>query len=242
MHTDKYGLLINVGVSLAIAVVSMLLGIIVARRQKGERVRAAGFAFTFYWISLALLYFFVALRTTAGYLGWQELDYIFFFVDNVFGGLLVAPPVFLLVYFLTSKRNLALGVSSIFIAVWLVWNIINISAGAANYTVEFWYTEWEPSSEIARLIAIFGLYVPGALAMLGMNLALLRARSKMARYRIPMTSLSFLIALSAIIVDYLRPGPPWLRLVILAAAIIGFFAYVPPRFLQSRLEMSTSTQ
>jgi hypothetical protein len=239
MHTDKYGLLINAAVSLAIAVVAIIVGTVVVKRQRTQRIRAASIAFMLYWLALAVLYFFVSVRTVLGYFGLEQLDYVFFFVDNVFGGLMVAPAIFLFIYFLTTRRNLALGISSVFIIVWAVWSIINISAGAGNYTLEFWYTEWEPSSELARSIAIFGLYVPAAIAILGMNFALIRAQTKLARYRILLTSISFLAALTTIIIDYLRPGPPWVRIIILVAALIGYFAYIPPRFILTALEAET---
>ena len=39
MHTDKYGLLINAAVSLGTAIVAIIVGVIIARRQRGSRVR-----------------------------------------------------------------------------------------------------------------------------------------------------------------------------------------------------------
>lgn len=237
MNTDKYGLLINAVVSVAIAVVAIVVGLIVIRRQRGVRIRVAGYVYASFWLCMALLYFFVALRTVLGYLGYPSLDLIFFYVDNVFGGLMIPCAVFLFMYFVTANRNAAFLVSSIFLVVWVVWNIVNISAGAGNYTVDFWYTEWEPNSALARAIAIFGLYIPGVVSMLGMNFALLRAQSRVARYRILLTSISMVVAISIIIIDYLAPGPPWLRLVILIAALFGFFVYVPPKFLYRWLDI-----
>jgi hypothetical protein len=46
------------------------------------------------------------------------------------------------------------------------------------------------------------------------------------------------VAFSIIIFDYLRPGPPWIRLGIMLAAFLGYFAYAPPRFLHGWLEIT----
>lgn len=244
MHLDKYGLIINAAVSLGIAVVALIVGLIIIHRQRGARGRTASYVFSIYWIALALTYFFVAVRTMFGYLGMPNLDIAFYFVDNVFGGFMGPCAVFLFIYFLTTRKNVAFGVSSVFVLVWLVWNIINISAGAGNYEVHSvantwyggWYTDMEPNSGLARLIAIFGLYAPAAISMLGMNLALIRAQSRLSRFRIVLTSISMLVVFSIMIIDYLKPGPPWLRMGIFLAAVLAYFAYVPPRFLHSWLE------
>jgi hypothetical protein len=238
MHTDKYGLLINAAVSLAIAVVAIIVGVIIARRQRGARVRTAGYVFSIYWFTLALLYFFVALRTVFGYVGMAELDKIFFYVDNVFGGLMPPCAAFLFIYFVTAgKTRFALIPALLILGVWIVWNIVNVSAGAGNYQVTFWFTEWEPNSALARTLSVFGLYIPGVISMLGMNFALIRAQSRLARYRIVLTSISMIVAISVIIIDYLAPGPPWIRLIILLAVLLGLFAYVPPKFLHRWLEI-----
>jgi hypothetical protein len=238
MHTDKYGLLINAAVSLAIAVVAIIVGIIILRRQRGSRVRGAGYVFALYWLALALLYFFVALRTVAGYLGYEHLDLVFFYVDNVFGGLMPPCAAFLFIYFVTGgKTRFALIPAVLILGVWVVWNIVNVSAGAGNYQITFWFTEWEPNSTLARTLSIFGLYIPGVISMLGMNFALIRAQSRLARYRIILTSISMIVAISVIIIDYLAPGPPWIRLIILLAVLLGLFAYIPPKFLHRWLEI-----
>jgi len=239
MHTDKYGLLINAAVSLGIAIVAIIVGLIIIRRQKTSRVRTAGYVFALYWAALAFTYFFVAARTFFGYLGMPNLDIAFYFVDNVFGGFMAPCAVFLFIYFLTTRKNVAFGISSIFVLVWFVWNIINISAGITpgSYQIEFWFTDMTPNSALAAAIAKFGLYAPAAISMLGMNFALIRAQSRLARYRIILSSASMFVAFFIIIIDYLAPGPPWLRLVILLAALLGLFAYAPPRFLHSWLEI-----
>ena len=52
MHADKYGLLINaavsLGIALGIALVAIIVGIIIVRRQRGSRVRTAGYVFSIY--------------------------------------------------------------------------------------------------------------------------------------------------------------------------------------------------
>jgi hypothetical protein len=123
------------------------------------------------------------------------------------------------------------------LAVWVVWNVVNITGGAGNYVVQFWFTEWTPNSPLARTLSIFGLYLPAVVSMLGMNFALIRAQSRVARYRIVMTSISMIVAVSVIIIDYLAPGPPWIRMIIFIAALLGLFAYVPPKFLHRWLEI-----
>ena len=70
-----------------------------------------------------------------------------------------------------------------------------------------------------------------------MNFALLRAQSRLARYRIVLTSISMIVAASVIIIDYLAPGPPWIRLIIFLAVLLGLFACVPLRFLHRWLEI-----
>ncbi|GEM_PF-1247893 len=241
MYTDKYGLLINAAVSLGIAIVALTVGLIIIRRQRYSRVRTAGYVFSFYWIALAFTYFFVAARTVSGYFGKQELDVALYFVDNVFGGFMGPCAVFLFVYFISTKKNVAFGVSSVFVLIWIVWTIINISGGikAGSYNVDFWFTDMEPASVIAASMAKFGLYAPAALSMLGMNFALFRAQSRLSRYRIVLSSISMFLVFTIIIIDYLKPGPPWLRLAILLGALLAYVAYVPPKFMYNSLNIES---
>ncbi|MBN2380976.1 hypothetical protein JXM67_14355 [candidate division WOR-3 bacterium] len=237
-YLDYYGLIANAAVSLGIAIIGILVSIIVMRRQKSARTKSAGYIFASFWMALSLLYFFVAVRTLFGYLGYEQLDLVFFYVDNFFGGLMAPCALFLFFYFITQgKTKVALIPGLISLGIWATWNVVNIIGGAGNYTVTLWFTEWEPNSAIARAIAIFGLYLPSALAIIGLLFALIRAQSRLARYRIIFTSVSMFVAFGIVIIDYLFPGPPWMRLVILLAAILGYFTYVPPKFLHKTLEM-----
>ena len=97
------------------------------------------------------------MRTVFGYVGFEQWDLIFFYVDNVFGGLMPPCAAFLFIYF------------------------------------------------------VFGLYIPAVISMI--------------------------VAVSVIIIDYLAPGPPWVRLIIFLAVLLGLFAYVPPKFLHRVLEI-----
>jgi hypothetical protein len=235
----NYGLLVNSGISFLIFVAGALLALIIFIRKRDERIRTISVAFSIFWASIAMVYLFAALRILFGFLGNSQLDALFYQIDNAFGGFMVIPSVFLALYLLT-RNKIAGYVSSLCIAViWVIWLIVMYTNGVVGPEISYWHTDWDQASELAKKIAIYGLYLPAVISMIAMFFGLLRVDSPMAKYRLVMTAASMILTASLIIIEFLTTNPVlgiWIRSGILAAVLVGIFGYFPPRFIRTKLE------
>lgn len=225
-----YGLLINSSISFTIFAVCAITSLKLLEQRKIAPVPAS--VSSFYWCALGLLYLFVAIRTYAAFFGLNDIDMIFQFAAHAAGGWMGPPVVFLFIYFMTENFKISAIFGVIIILVYLYWIIIDISGGLIGPEVDYWVSEWRPGSNLARKISMYGLYLPVLVSAVGMNFLLFKVKSPMAKLRIVATSISFLIAASAVIMDYLGSVGIIGRPLILLASFIGWMAYSPPSFIK----------
>jgi len=226
----NYGLLINSAVGFGIFIVCFFTSFKLFQQKRAFLISAT--SSSLYWFALGLLYLFVAIRTLSEFFGYTEIDRFFQFAAHAAGGWISPPIVFLFIYFMTEKFRLSFGFGVVMAAIWLIWIIIDITGGVSGPYVDFWASEWVPNSDIARRLAIFGLYTPAVVSAICMNFLLLKVKHPGAKFRIFATSISIVIAISVVILDYLGPVGIIGRPLILLASVIGLMAYSPPSFIK----------
>ncbi len=229
-----YGLLINSGVSFLIFLICIITSYKLFMHKKDFLISSV--SSSIYWLALGLLYLFVGIRTLSAFFGYIEVDRFFQIGAHAVGGWIAPPIVFLFIYFMTENFKISLIPGISMVVVWLIWIIIDIKAGVGNHILNFWASEWTPNSEVARKLAIYGLYIPSILSALSMNFLLLKVKTPIAKFRIFATSLSIIVIMSVVILDYLGPVGIIGRPLILLASIISLLAYSPPGFIRRMME------
>ncbi|MBD3285047.1 hypothetical protein GF359_01615 [candidate division WOR-3 bacterium] len=235
----NYGLLLNSGVSLLIAISGGILTTYVLVRKRDPKVLFMSALFAAFWFCITMVYLLASARILAAFFGNYNIDRILYQIDNAFGGAMAIPTVLLALYMLTRNRIAGAVGASLVSVVWAVWVVIMTVKGVSGPTVSQWHTDWDQVSSAAKYIAIFGLYLPTVLAMFSMFFALFRVDSRMARYRLIMTAVSMILTATLIIIEFLTTKPLlgiWIRLGILVAVLVGVFGYFPPKGLNDRLE------
>ncbi len=238
---SNYGLLVNAGISFLIALSGGAMALIVFIRKRESKIRPLSFSFAAFWGAITMVYLFAALRMVAAFYGNQALDALFYQIDNAFGGLMLLPSVFLALFLITSNRLLGAVGAIVAGIIWAIWLVVMYTNGLdfATHTLGYWHSDWDQVSKAAKQIAIFGLYLPGAFSIIAMFFGLFRVNSAFARYRLIMTVISMLLTMTLIIVEFMTTDPVagiWIRSGLLAAVLIGIFAYFPPRGIKARLE------
>jgi len=190
---------------------------------------------------IALDYLFAAGRFTAAFFGAVNLDAVFFMITNGFGSAMVIPIVFLSLYVITRKTLPGIIGAVVIGLVWIIWLGLIYSGGLSfeTHVITYWYSKWQYNSTLSGPISVYGLYLPGAVAALTMFFGLVRAQSKLARYRLIMTICSMILTGTLIMVDFLLTDPViavWIRSAILAAVLLGALGYFPPKFIRKGLE------
>ncbi len=229
------GLLINSIIGFAVFVVSFLTSFFLLRRRK-KGAENVTIGYSLFWLSVSLLYFFVGLRTLFAYLSNPEMDRIFFFVDNAFGGLMSPFIVFLFLYFWTENSKTSISGGLIFLVIWGVWIFLNIKGGLSGPHISYWQSEWVPKSFAAKIVNGVGLFIPGLLSAIGIGFLSLRLKTKIARFRALSTSISIITIAIVVLLDYWGAvGIPGRALILLASSI-ALLGYNPPSFLRKKLE------
>jgi len=235
----RYGLLLNAGISLLIALAGGTMALVVFIRKRDPRIRPISFSFSAFWAAITMVYLLACLRILAAFFGNPALDRLFYQIDNAFGGAMVMPSVFLALYLLTRNRTVGMLGALAISVVWVVWLVVMYTNGVVGPEVSQWHTDWDQVSETAKRMAIFGLYLPAVLSMIAMFFGLIRVDSPMAKYRLVMTALSMILTATLIIIEFLTTDPLagiWIRSGILGAVLVGVLAYFPPGFIRSSLE------
>lgn len=229
------GLLINSIVGFGVFVISFLTSFFLfLKRKRGAENVTVGYSL--FWLSVSLLYFFVGLRTLFAYLSNPEMDRVFFFIDNAFGGLMAPFIVFLFLYFWTENLKRSIFGGLLFIIIWAVWMVVNIKGGLSGPYISYWQSEWVPKSVTAKIINGVGLFIPGFLSAIGIGILSLRLKTKIARFRALSTSISIITIAIVVLLDYWGAvGIPG-RVLILLASSIALIGYNPPSFLKKKLE------
>ncbi len=231
----KTGLIINSIIGFGVFVVSLLTSIfLLSRKKKGAEYVTIGYSI--FWLFIGLLYFFVGLRTFFAYLNNFEMDRIFFFVDNAFGGLMAPIIIILFLYFWTenTKKSIIGGIT--FFLVWIIWMFFNVKGGVSGPHISYWQSEWTPNSQTAKIVNGIGLFIPGLLSAIGIGILSFGLKTKIARFRALTTSISIIIIAVVFLLDYWGSvGIPG-RFLILLASFTALLGYNPPNFIKSKLE------
>jgi hypothetical protein len=229
------GLLINSIIGFGVFVISFLTSFFLIRRKK-KGAENVTIGYSLFWLSVGFLYFFVGLRTLSAYFSNFELDKIFFFVDNAFGGLMAPFIIYLFLYFWTENHKRSISGGSIFLIIWIVWVFVNLKGGVRGPQISYWQSEWIPKSTTAKIINGIGLFIPGFLSAIGIGILSLRLKTKISRFRALSTSLSIIIIAIVVLLDYWGAvGIPG-RFLILLASFIALMGYNPPPFIKEKLE------
>ena len=229
----NYGLLINSIVAFTIFIISFFTSFRLLKQRVNFPISSSVNAI--YWFALGLLYLFVGIRTLSAFFGYEDVDRFFQLAAHGVGGLIAPPVVFLFFYFLTEKFKITLIPGIILLGIWLVWIIIDIKSGVSNHVVTYWVSEWTPNSDFARRLSIYGLYLPAVLSALSMNFLLLKVKSNLAKFRILTTSISIIIIITVVLLDYFGSVGIIGRPFILIASLIALLSYSPPQFIKNKL-------
>jgi len=229
------GLLINSIIGFGVFIISFLTSFfLVRRRKKGAENVTIGYSL--FWLSVGFLYFFVGLRILSAYFSNFELDKIFFFVDNAFGGLMAPFIIYLFLYFWTENQKTSIFGGSVFLIIWIVWIFVNIKGGVSGPHISYWQSEWIPNSITAKIINGIGLFIPGLISAIGIGILSLRLKTKIAKFRALSTSISIITIAIVVLLDYWGAvGIPG-RFLILLSSFIALMGYNPPSFLKKKLE------
>ncbi len=229
------GLLINSIIGFGVFVVSLLTSFfLLSRKKKGAEY--VTFGYSLFWLCIGLLYFFVGLRTLFAYLSNPEMDRIFFFIDNAFGGLMAPLIIPLFLYFWTENTKKSIAGGSAFLLIWIVWMYLNVTGGVSGPHISYWQSEWTPNSHIAKIVNGVGLFIPGFLSAIGIGILSFRLKAKVARFRALTTSISIIIIAIVVLLDYWGTvGMPG-RFLILLASFTALIGYNPPSFIKNKLE------
>ncbi|MGQ9618162.1 MAG: hypothetical protein ACUVUG_04275 [Candidatus Aminicenantia bacterium] len=228
------GLLINSIIGFGVFLVSFFTAyFLLSRRRKGtEQIT---FGYSFFWLCVGLVYFFVGLRNLFAYLSNPSMDKIFFFVDNAFGGLMAPFIIFIFLFFLTEKAEISFTGGIIFMLIWIIWVFVNLKGGVSGPHISYWQSEWEPSKP-ARIINAFGLFIPGFLSAIGIGIFSFKLKTKISRFRALTTSASIVLIAIIVLLDYWGAvGIPG-RILILLASFLALIGYNPPLFIRRKLE------
>ena len=229
----NYGLIINSIVAFTIFIVGFFTSFKLLKQSKNFPVSSSSSAI--YWLALGLLYLFVGIRTLSAFLGYEDVDRFFQLSGHAIGGLIAPPVVFLFFYFMTEKFKISIIPGILMLTIWLVWIIIDIKSGVSHHTVTYWTSDWSPNSIFAKKLATYGLYLPGVISALSMNFLLLKVKSKLARFRILTTSISIIIIITVVLLDYFGSVGIIGRPLILLASVIALISYSPPKSIKNKL-------
>jgi len=231
-----YGLLITAAVSACVGLISLTLGVKVVRHKAVGRSRVPAISFANIWFMFAGVYFSVAIRTAAAYFEAYKVDELFFYIDNFFGVMLVPTTMFFVFYFYLKNKKIANFIAAFFFVVAVVWWIFDVRAGAHREFVDFWLSEWKMASQGVENFAKYALYVPCVLAILSLNIMARRAKSRAARYKVFLSSLSITGATLFMMLDLL--GTTALmgfigRVCIMLFCVLGYLSYFPTRRIEA---------
>lgn len=229
------GLLINSLIGLGVFIISFLTYFfLLSRKKKGAEYVTIGYSL--FWLSVGFLYLFVGIRTFFAYLSMPQMDKIFFFVDNAFGGLMAPFIIYLFLYFLSENSKTSILGGLIFLLIWIIWMIFNVKGGVSGPQITYWHSEWIPFSNTAKMIVGIGLFMPGILSAIGIAFLSLKLKTKIAKFRAFSTSVSIILIAIIVFLDYLGSiGIPG-RFLILVASFLALIGYNPPSFIKKRLE------
>lgn len=231
----RTGLLINSVIGFGVFIVSFLTSyFLMSRRKKGVEYITLGFSL--FWLCIGLLYFFVGLRTLFAYFLKPEMDRLFFYIDNGFGGLIAPLIIYLFLYFWTENTRKSITVGFIFLLIWIIWMFLNVKGGVSGPHISYWQSEWTPMNKTAKLVNGIGLFIPGLLSAIGIGILSLGLKTKIARFRALTTSISIIIIAIVILLDYWGTvGIPG-RILILLASFTALIGYNPPVYIKNKLE------
>lgn len=234
-----YGLLINAFISFSVALISIIVGTRVVREKAKGKARTPALSFAMIWWMFAGVYGAVGIRTVAAYFEAYKIDELFFYVDNFFGVMLVPAIIFFVLFFYLRNKRIANVVALALFVVCIIWWILDVKAGATRIGVDFWLSEWTPSSEKIVNFAKFVLYMPTTIAILSLNFMAKRAKNRATKYKVFMSSFSITGATFLMMADLLGTSPFVgfaVRIGIAIFCILGYLSYFPSRGIEAWLE------
>ncbi len=238
-HEPYYGLLVNAAISFFVFLSSWYLGVKVIKQKATGKAKVPAMAFSVVWLDIGLIYFSVGVRTMFAFFGMDNFDKLFFYVDNFFGAMLAATIIFFTTYFLFRNKKVADTLAILWVIAGFIWWIFDVKTGAKRIGVSYWLSEWEIGSEF--LMTLFGaiFYIPGLISLFALLFTARKAPKRTTKYKITMTALSLILAVTLMIID-LKGTSPFLgfavRVLIALVTILGHLAYFPTKGIKHWLE------
>lgn len=207
-------------------------------RSKGEGLTPVMVSFGLVWINISITYLCLGLLQAIHGLGYTELERFLFLVSQYAGFSIFVPFSYFASYLLWGDRCLSYRIMLAFLSLYLIG--VGLISSAPTSVEEYgWGIAWGfDTFTVAVYFWIVGA-IPVCLALLYFIFFLYpKTPHGMARYRLAMVTVSFIIILVAFSIT---PGgssfvPLLSRSLLLAAGILAQLAYFPTPFITRRIE------
>ncbi|WP_135604393.1 hypothetical protein [Methanococcoides sp. NM1] len=235
------GLLLNIMICFAIAIVSFTFAAVITKNKPlwNNKTKPSLRALIALWTLVAITYFFTALRMIAAYAHNVELDMSVYYLAAIPFAFISVPLVYTLMYILTGSKQTSGFTGLAFSTFGLAYLMLLFSQGVMEPRVSYWSSLITVNSDIAINIYLAGLFILPTAMILGiMTLIFLRKVSKKQLYHTTLLLVSISFVIDFMLIDMITNIDVMqlvARIFVLIGTILAYLSYFPPLTLQERL-------
>lgn len=235
-----YGLVISFVICLGIVLSS--IGFFIAirgGRTEGSQSRPTLYALQAFWVVVAIMYVFMAVRMVAAYAGDCALDKFMFMLSMVPFAFLSVPLVYFVLYLLTGSKRASAGVSGVFALFGVLFLALLFTSPIPEPSVSYWASIISVQSTYPISVYLALLYIVPIAMILGILLViLLREMPKRVKYRITLSLVAISLVFDFVLTDIVATLPELQlasRIFVFIGVVLAFLAYFPPMPVKEKL-------
>lgn len=235
------GLLLNITICFAIAIISLTFAWVLAKNKNMEKQNSKPtlHALITFWLLVAFTYYPTAFRMIAAYLNNAQVDILMYYIASIPFAFVSVPLAYIIIYVITGNKQAGSYVSIIFGIFGVTYLMFLLNNGVIEPVVTFWSSIISINSNIAINIYLLGLFIVPTAMILGiMLLILLRKISKRMRYHTVLLLVSISFVIDFMLTDMITTFDRMqlvARIFVLIGTVLAYLSYFPPMTLQEKL-------